>query len=190
MTTESRTATPRQAAWIIGTVVVIAIVLGITVLPTLKPPRSKLVGLPSPLFTLQVMTGGDVGSRVRLADLRGKVVVLAFWASWCAPCQAEAPLLEKLSREFEKQGVVFLGVDTSGDDWQRAVQFVKSHNLTYTTVFDEGDHVAAAFRVQTIPTLAVLDRDLVVTAVRSRMVREEELRELLRNALAARASDS
>src|SRR6185312_15591570 len=123
--TESRTATPKQAAWIIGTVLALAIVLGITVLPTLKPPRSKLVGLPSPLFTLQVMTGGDIGSRVRLADLRGKVVVLAFWASWCAPCRAEAPTLDALSREYEKQGVVVLGVDTS-DDWQRAVEFVKS----------------------------------------------------------------
>lgn len=189
MTTQSRTATPKQAAWIIGVVVALAVVLGITVLPTLKPPRSKLVGLPSPLFTLMLMTGGDIGSRVRLADLRGKVVVLAFWASWCAPCRAEAPLLEKISREYEKQGVVVLGVDTS-DDWQRAVEFVKSHGVTYTTVYDEGDHVASAFRVQTIPTLAVLDRNLVVTAVRSRMVREEELRELLRDALAAKVSDS
>jgi thiol-disulfide isomerase/thioredoxin len=147
------------------------------------------VGLPAPLFTLQVMTGGDVGSRVRLGDLRSKVVVLAFWASWCAPCRAEAPLLETLSREFEKQGIVFLGVDTS-DDWQRAVEFVKSQGVTYTTLYDEGDHVAAAFRVQTLPSLVVLDRDLVVTAVRSRTVREDELRELLKDALAAKPSDS
>jgi thioredoxin-like negative regulator of GroEL len=67
---------------------------------------------------------------------------------------------------------------------------VKSQGISYTTVFDEGDHVAAAFRVQTIPTLAVIDKDGVVSAVRSRMVHEQELREMIQGALEPPAAGS
>jgi hypothetical protein len=84
---------------------------------------------------------------------------------------------------------VVLGVDTS-DDWQRAVEFVKSQGISYTTVYDDGDHVASAFRVQTIPTLAVIDKGGVVSSVRSRMVHEQELRDMIRDALATPGAGS
>jgi cytochrome c biogenesis protein CcmG, thiol:disulfide interchange protein DsbE len=186
MNDSSKTATPGQATLIIGAVVAVALVLGLTVLPTFNPPRSKLVGLPAAGFTLPVMTGGEPGSRVRLSDLRGKVVVLVFWASWCAPCRAEAPVIDRIARRYDGKGVVVLGVATSGDDWARAADFAKSQNLGYTTLFDDGDHVASAFRIQELPTLAVIDREGIVSTVRSRMVHEDELEGLVKTALEAK----
>jgi thiol-disulfide isomerase/thioredoxin len=188
MTPVTKTATPRQATLIIGAVVSIAVVLGVTVLPMFNPPRSKLVGLPSPVFTLPVMSGGEPGSRIRLSDLRGKVVVIDFWASWCAPCRAEAPVIDRVAKKHDGKDVVVLGIATSGDDWQRAVEFVQSHGIAYTTLFDDGDHVASAFRVQTLPTLVVLDRAGVITAVRARMVHEDEIESLVAEALARPAA--
>jgi thiol-disulfide isomerase/thioredoxin len=184
MTDTSKTATPAQASVIIGAVVTIAVVLGVTVLPMFNPPRSKLLGLPAPVFTLPVMSGGDPGSRVRSSDLRGKVVVVDFWASWCAPCRAEAPIIDRVAKRHDPKEVIVLGIATSGDDWQRAVQFVQSHGIGYTTLFDEGDSVSSAFRVTTLPTLVVLDREGVVTAVRARMVHEDEIESLVAAALA------
>jgi thiol-disulfide isomerase/thioredoxin len=186
MTDTKKTATPAQGTLIIGSVLALGLVLGLTVLPTLHPPKSKLVGLPAAGFTLPVITGGDAGSRVRLSDLRGKIVIIDFWASWCAPCRAEAPIIDRVARRHDGKGVVVLGVATSGDDWQRAAEFAKSQSLSYTTLFDDGDHVASAFRVQELPTLVVIDREGVVSAVRPRMVHEDELEELVTDALSKR----
>ena len=183
MTTDSKTATPAQGALIVGTVLAIAAILGITVLPMFHPPRSKLVGFPAPDFTLPVITNGEAGSRMHLADLRGKAVVIDFWASWCAPCRAEAPIVDRVARRHEGKGVVVLGVATSGDDWRRAEDFVKTHVIGYPSLFDENDHTANDFRIEELPTLVVLNAAGVITAVRPRMVHEDELEELVTSAL-------
>jgi peroxiredoxin len=76
---------------------------------------------------------------------------------------------------------VVLGVATS-DEQAPALQFVTSHGIRYTTVFDEGEHVANAFQVRELPTLVVIDAAGVVSAIRPRMVHEEELEELIKAA--------
>jgi thiol-disulfide isomerase/thioredoxin len=181
MNARAKTATPGQAVAVIGGVLALAAVLGLAILPLFNPVKSKLVGLPAAGFALPVIAGGEPGSRVRLADLRGKVVVLDFWASWCAPCRAEAPIVDLVARRHEGKGVVVLGVATS-DEQAPALQFVTSHGIRYTTVFDEGEHVANAFQVRELPTLVVIDAAGVVSAIRPRMVHEEELEELIKAA--------
>ena len=119
-TDRAKTATPGQATVVIGGVLVLAAVLGYAILPLFNTPKSKLIGYPAAMFTLPVMAGGEPGSRVSLRDLRGKVVVLDFWASWCAPCRAEAPVIDRVARRHDGKGVVVLGVTTNDDDWQRA----------------------------------------------------------------------
>jgi thiol-disulfide isomerase/thioredoxin len=182
MSSSSKTASPGQATVMIGGVLALSAVIGFAVLPLFNSPKSKLVGLPAAGFTLPVMAGGEPGSRLRLQDLRGKVVVLDFWASWCAPCRAEIPIIARVAERHEGKGVVVVGVTTSDDDPKRAVEFVTSHRIGYTTVLDEGDHVANAFQVRELPTLVVIDANGVVSAVRSRMVHDEELEQLISTA--------
>lgn len=185
-----KTATPKEGIMLIGAVVAVAVVLGIAVLPTFSPPRSKLLGLPAPDFTLPIMTGGEPGNRVKLSELRGKAVVIDFWASWCAPCRAQAPVIERFAKRMDAKDVVVLGIATSGDDWARAVEFVKSQGLRYAILFDENDHVASDFRVQVLPTLVVIDRSGVISSVRTRTVHEAELDKLVKEALASAPAGS
>jgi cytochrome c biogenesis protein CcmG/thiol:disulfide interchange protein DsbE len=87
---------------------------------------------PAPAFAL---TRLDAPGKLALASLRGKVVVLNFWASWCAPCKSEAPRLEAAWQRYRKQGVVVLGVD--GQDFSGdARRFLRKHKITYPNVHD------------------------------------------------------
>ncbi|MBM4364263.1 MAG: TlpA family protein disulfide reductase, partial [Deltaproteobacteria bacterium] len=86
---------------------------------------------------------------------------------------------DRVARRLEPRGLAVIGVDTSGDDWARAVEFLRTNSIAYPSVFDADADVASAFRVQTLPTLVVLDRTGVIRAVRSRAVSEAELDGLL-----------
>lgn len=175
------TTNPRQA-W-----VTLLLVVGITalfvfvILPYMRP-KSPLEGVGAPDFALPVIHGGDPGNRVRLSDLRGKTVVLDFWASWCAPCRAQAPIIDKLARQHEKDGdLVVVGVNTS-DEQEAAIQFARSHNLAYTMLYDEQNQVARAYSVTGLPTLIVVDRAGKIVAVRRSVVRQKELEQLVATA--------
>src|SRR4051812_33372645 len=79
---------------------------GLAILPRLSPSDRGMVGEPAPPFTLPVAANGEPGARMNVADLKGRPVILDFWASWCGPCAIEAPVLDRLSRRYEKQGLV------------------------------------------------------------------------------------
>ncbi len=120
------------------------------------PKETASGALPlAPPFTLEYLDGaGSVSSE----SLRGSVVVVNFWASWCAPCESEAPLLEDLWRtEAKPAGVAFVGIDTQ-DLRQDARAFAETYRLTYPLVYDEGGKVARAWGVAAFPETFVLDR--------------------------------
>lgn len=95
-----------------------------------------------------------------LDDYSGDVVVVNFWASWCAPCRAEAPALQQLFEENADKGVRFLGVDIK-DAKAPAQAFMRSFKVTYPSLFDDDGQITLAFRdvpPNAVPSTLVLDR--------------------------------
>ncbi|MCL5962742.1 MAG: TlpA family protein disulfide reductase [Chloroflexi bacterium] len=105
-------------------------------------------------FHLKLFDGGEV----RLSELRGKPVVVNFWASWCPPCQDEAPVLEKAWRTYKDKGVVFLGVDVQ-DSESDARAFIKKYGLTYSNGPDDSRRILEDWMVTNIPTTFFINRE-------------------------------
>jgi thiol-disulfide isomerase/thioredoxin len=107
------------------------------------------------------------GAPVTAADLRGRVVVIDFWATWCIPCQHELPELERLARRFAGDPrVAFYAVDVplsdtpdaQGDTPQRALAFLRQQGFRIPLAYDAGGQAASALHAHGLPTLLVLDR--------------------------------
>ena len=121
--------------------------------PARRPATADIVGRMAVDFTLKDL----VDQPVSLKDLRGKVVLLNFWASWCGPCRMEMPHIEKLHRRLKDKDVVILGID----DEKPAVakDFLKKNAYTFRSLVDDQRRVAGLYGVNTIPQVFVLDRD-------------------------------
>jgi peroxiredoxin len=115
------------------------------------PPK---VGAQAPAFSLGRLGGpGDLSLR----SLRGKTVVLNFFASWCDPCKREAPVLEQLWRDDRSRGLVVVGVDAN-DARGDALNFVHKHDVTYPVVFDHNGSVASnRYGIADLPVTYVLN---------------------------------
>jgi cytochrome c biogenesis protein CcmG/thiol:disulfide interchange protein DsbE len=116
---------------------------------------SPLVGRPAPAFALPRMTDG---STMTLGEVRGRVVVLNFWASWCVPCRDEAPALEAVWRRYRDAGVTVLGVNIQ-DRPAAARQFVATTRATYPNVIDGPGAASIAYGIYGVPETFVIDRD-------------------------------
>jgi len=100
----------------------------------------------APDFTI---TGFD-GRTVTLSELRGQVVIVNFWASWCPPCREEAAYLEETWRKYEGKGVIFIGVDWV-DTEKEALAYIKEFDITYLNGPDIGTRAAQAYNIQGVP---------------------------------------
>jgi peroxiredoxin len=105
-------------------------------------------------FTLQDMSGKNV----KLSDYRGKVVLLEFWATWCPPCRASIPGIEKIHQSYKGKGLVVLAVSMDEGEWSSVKAFMKDYGITYSVLKGTED-VAVQYRVRTIPLLFILDRE-------------------------------
>jgi thiol-disulfide isomerase/thioredoxin len=158
--------------------------MGLVYLGVMEAQRSKLVpdGAAPPSFVMERYGGG----KLALSDLRGKVVMLDFWATWCPPCQEEMPSLVKLAKEYESQGLVFIAASRDDDDVKEEVvrQFVDRFlpDLAPYVVY-ANDEVATAFKVEALPTLYFLNREGKVTDAVRGMMSEPALRRRIENAL-------
>ncbi len=112
-------------------------------------------GAPAPAFEIP----GYDGRPVRLAAFRGHPIVLNLWASWCAPCEAEAATLESTYEHYRSRGVVFIGVDLQNDTWEASRAFLTRHKITYPVGRDESGAVGRVYRVVAIPTTFFIGRD-------------------------------
>jgi peroxiredoxin len=88
--------------------------------------------------------------------LKGKVVLVDFWATWCPPCREELPIIEKLHKEFKDKNLVVLGI--SDEDKETIENFLKNNRLTFPILLDEKGKVGKSYKVVAIPRLLLIDK--------------------------------
>ena len=105
-------------------------------------------------FTLK----SNQGKNIRLQDLRGQVVMLNFWASWCGPCRQEMPLMDDIFKKYESLGFTILAVNVD-EDSADADAFLKSVPVSFPVLYDNESKVSEMFAVDAMPTSIMIDRD-------------------------------
>jgi len=119
-------------------------------------------GFSAPGFTLEELEGEVVS----LSDLRGQVVVINFWASWCPPCREEMPALERVYREIRSEGVELLAVNTTyQDSLTEARSFVERYDLTFPILVDAEGEAARRYQLRALPSTFFVDADGVIRKV-------------------------
>jgi peroxiredoxin len=113
---------------------------------------SNLEGKQAPGWELEDASG----SKVKLSDFEGKIVLLDFWATWCPPCVQEIPGFIKLHEKYKDKGVAVVGVSLDQGGWQAVKPFIEKHKVTYPIVLGNME-VAQAYEIQPIPTTFILD---------------------------------
>ena len=122
--------------------------------------KMDLVGAPAPTWA-KVAPLGTAPSAI--AQLRGRVVLLDFWASWCGPCRMLAPRLSALKDRFGAQGLTVVGMTT--DDAERAAVFAEKHQMRYPVVVDKDGDTSRAYGVSALPTMILVDKKGIVREV-------------------------
>ncbi len=121
------------------------------------------------------------GKVVKLSALRGKVVLLNFWATWCGGCKLEIPWLMDFQRNYKDRDFVVLGISLDDDGWKAVKPFVEQKKLNYRVVVGNGE-LAKLYRSESMPTTVLVDREGRIAAshggVLDRGVCEKEIRRL------------
>ena len=159
------TPPPAAPAWrrFLPPLIAAALVAGLGA-ALLQPARNAttggpLIGKPAPAFTLESLDGVPVS----LEGLRGRPVVLNFWASWCGPCREEAPMFRELSaRQGGGDGLAVVGILFQETSDSNARNFLREFALTYPTLRDPGARTAIDYGVSGIPETVFIDRQGVV----------------------------
>jgi len=120
-------------------------------LPT--PAPAPVAGAPAPDFTLTSLAGGQV----KLSSLKGQVVLVNFWATWCIPCRAEMPAIQQAYNARKGQGFTVLAVNLN-ESRQDIQTYVDTLNVSFPVLLDAGDSISNLYRVRGYPTSFFIDR--------------------------------
>jgi thiol-disulfide isomerase/thioredoxin len=128
------------------------------VIATIEPigdhPPSRLASFPAPDFTLPTLSGAPI----RFSDLRGKVVLLNFWVTWCGSCRAEMPTLDALYRQYKDRGLEVLAVNLDTAPIAKIQSFVGKAGVSLRVGLDPSSSTARNYRVLVLPTTYLIDR--------------------------------
>jgi cytochrome c biogenesis protein CcmG/thiol:disulfide interchange protein DsbE len=138
-----------------------------------ESPDKSVTGDPAPEISLPPLEGGPEKS---LADWRGQVVVLNYWASWCEPCRDESPLLERWHRKISKRNATVLGVDVL-DVTSDAQHFIAKYGLTYPHLRDKDGSTQDELGIVAYPETFVIDREGRIAATARGPVDDDFLRD-------------
>jgi peroxiredoxin/Cu/Ag efflux protein CusF len=137
-----------------------------TIEPVGDHPPPNLTSFPAPDFTLLTLSGAPI----RLSDLRGKVVLLNFWVTWCGSCRAEMPTIDALYRRYKNRGLEVLAVNLDAATTSKVQAFVGELGVTFRVGLDPSSSIARTYRVAGLPTTYLIDRvgNVVVQEVGAR----------------------
>lgn len=136
--------------------------------------------IPAPNLILKDMKGRTI----RLGDYQGKVVLLNFWATWCAPCRAEMPDLMKWQREYQKHGLQVIGITVPPEEPREVRAFLRNIRVNYPVAIGD-KHTKALFeKSDTLPITVVIDRAGIIRSVIQGIIYPEEFEEKIKPLLA------
>jgi peroxiredoxin len=143
-----------------------------TPLPTIVPAvgAAPSVGAAAPEFALP----GTAGDTLALADLRGRKVLLNFWATWCGPCREEIPLMIEYQDELQAAGIELLAVNV-GETPAKVARFVADTGMGFPVVMDTSTGVAQAYYLRAVPTSYLVDEDGVIEAIHLGVLMQDDL---------------
>lgn len=150
-------ARPQRKGLSLGSLAILAAVVvavAILALQLSERNRGRPLSGPAPEFELGLFDGGDIA----LADFRGQVVLLNFWASWCPPCRDEALDLQALFSDYREAGFTIIGVNMLESSPQKALDFIEEFDITYPNGEDLGQRLTNMYRVEGPPESFLIDQ--------------------------------
>jgi len=168
----------QRVIWLIVVLALLGTLLGLLALGLQPRTSATLQGKPAPSFEITAINGEFAGQKFSSVDLRGHVVVLNIWASWCVECVREASVLERAWRAYRARGVWFIGVDYLDTD-TAGLAYLKRFDITYPNGPDIGSRIYQAYRATGVPETFFIDRDGIVQHVQIGPIGQTQLYALL-----------
>ena len=122
-----------------------------------SPAQGTHIGSPAPNFKLPNLEGETVS----LSDLRGKPVMLNFWATWCPPCREEMPFIQQVYEQWSDKGLVVLAINL-GESSAKVKEFMQSYGLSFPVLLDTKEDVAQKYNIRGIPTTVFIDKNGII----------------------------
>ncbi len=138
-------------------------------------------GKQAPDFALETLDG----SKLKLADLRGKVIVLNFWATWCTPCKVEMPWLIDLQKQYGSRGVQIVGIAEDDSGKEKIAAFAREMQVNYPILLDEGDVADKYGNIENLPTTFYISRNGMIVESASGIAGKPDIDAAIQKALGA-----
>ena len=164
----------RRTIWLLVALVLIMALVAVLAFGLRPKTSTKLQGRPAPNFELTAFNGEFKGQRFTLDDMRGQVVVLNFWASWCVECDKEMALLEQAWQDYRDQGVWLIGADYLDID-SEGLAYLDRYGITYPNGPDIGSRMFQDYRCTGVPETFFIDKTGVIRHVQIGPISQSQL---------------